>query len=92
MVYIIYSEKLNRFYIGTTDHFSERLKKHNEGYFEDAFSVKGVPWEEFLIIDQLSSSQALKMEKHIKSMKSSTYIRNLKKYSEMVEKLILRFK
>ena len=91
VVYIIYSEKLNRFYIGTTDDFPTRLSQHNSGHFSDSFSVKGIPWTSFLVIEKLTSEQAFKIEKHIKSMKSSVYIRNLKVYPKMIEKLIARF-
>ena len=31
------------------------------------------------------------IERHIKKMKSKTYIRNLKKYTEINEKLLMRF-
>ena len=34
-----------------------------------------------------STTQALKIERHIKRMKSSTYIINLTRYPEMIEKL-----
>ena len=44
-------------------------------------------WNLFLIIDCESKSQALQIEKHIKKMKSKTYIENLAKYPEMVIKL-----
>ncbi|HEY5824720.1 MAG TPA: GIY-YIG nuclease family protein [Cyclobacteriaceae bacterium] len=91
VVYIIYSEKLNRFYVGTSDNFLERLSQHNSGHFSDSFSVKGIPWTSFLVIEKLTSEQAFKIEKHIKSMKSSVYIHNLKAYPEMVEKLMARF-
>jgi len=46
-VYIIYSAKLKRFYTGTTDDFIKRLREHNNGFYPDTFSKKGIPWESF---------------------------------------------
>ena len=39
-VYIIYSEKLNKFYVGTTDDIENRLLKHNNGFYGQAFTKK----------------------------------------------------
>lgn len=66
--------------------------EHNSHRYEDAFTAKGIPWELFLLIDGLNSDQAYKIEKHIKSMKSSTYIKNLRSYPELIEKLKAKYK
>ncbi|MDO8499399.1 MAG: GIY-YIG nuclease family protein [bacterium] len=42
-VYILYSEKLQRRYIGSTDDIKRRFKEHNSG--KVSFSSKGVPWK-----------------------------------------------
>jgi putative endonuclease len=88
VVYIIYSKKLNRYYIGTTDDFERRYAEHNSHHFSDSFTSKVIPCDKFLVIDSLTSNQAYKIETHIKRMKSKTYISNLIKYP----KIILRFK
>jgi putative endonuclease len=87
--YIIFSKKLNRFYIGVVhDDLNERINKHNDGSYGDhRFTAKATDWELFLVIETESFKQALTIEKHIKSMKSAVYIRNLSKYPEMIEKL-----
>jgi putative endonuclease len=87
-VYIIYSPKLDSFYVGTTDNFSQRLEEHNSGKDKSSFTYRGIFWEKFLIIDNLESKQAFWLETKIKSMKSKRYIINLKKYPELIEKLI----
>lgn len=87
-VYILYSEKLDRFYIGTTDNIEHRLNEHNSELKPEAFTLRGRPWTVFLVIENLESKQAYLIEQHIKQMKSSTYIKNLHKYLEMVSKLI----
>ena len=91
-VYILYSHKLDKFYTGTTNDFSKRLAEHNSGIHLTSFSRKGMPWEFYLIIEDLESSQALKIEAHIKKMKSKKYIKNLAKYPKMVAKLKILYR
>ena len=86
-VYILHSERLNKFYIGTTDDVQRRLEEHNSSAYKDSFTTKGRPWILFLAIEGLSSEQAYKIEKKIKSQKSSKYLLNLKQYPEIIEKL-----
>lgn len=51
------------------------------------FTANANDWKLFLLISCKSKTQALSIEKHIKKMKSKTYIENLKKYPEMIDKL-----
>ena len=90
-VYIIYSAKLIKFYIGTTDDFESRFMEHHTNVETDAFTYRGRPWEQFLIIDNLTSKQAYSIEAHIKAMKSKKYIENLKKYPAIIEKLKMTY-
>jgi len=91
--YIIYSSTLNRFYTGVTHvDLSDRLIKHNiAAYGNHRYTAKANDWELYLAIHCFSYSQAIGIERHIKKMKSSTYIRNLGKYPEMVEKLLAKY-
>jgi putative endonuclease len=91
-VYIIYSHKINTFYIGlTTDNFELRIEKHNNKFYENKFTSKGIPWERFLVIECLTISQAVKIEKHIKDMKSRKYFFSLKTYPEIINKLLEKY-
>jgi putative endonuclease len=87
--YIIFSKKLNRFYIGVChDDLQLRIEKHNSHeYGLHRYTAKANDWEGYLIIECETFSQATKIEKRIKRMKSSVYVRNLLKYPEMVAKL-----
>ena len=89
-VYILQSEKLNRFYIVYTSDFDVRLEFHNNAD-KTKFTYNAGDWELFFKIDCENKSQALAIEKHIKSMKSKVYIENLKKYPEMVIKLLIKY-
>ncbi len=91
--YILFSTQLDKFYIGyTTIGANERIDRHlSDHYGLTRFTHKANDWVLFLEIECLSSEQARKIETHIKKMKSKTFIHNLKKYPEMVEKLLFRY-
>ena len=92
-VYILYSQKLDRFYTGNTElEPLKRLEQHNNSFNEKSFTTRGIPWELFFIIECISRNQARNIELHIKKMKSKRYIKNLTNYPELPEKLKLRFK
>ncbi len=86
-VYIIYSPKLDRYYIGSTDNFNLRIQEHNNGLYPDAFTKRGIPWEKTYLFEDLNSKQAYLIEKHLKKMKSKKYIQNLIAYPEISEKI-----
>jgi putative endonuclease len=91
--YILYSEKLQRHYVGAChDDLAIRIQKHNtHQYGEHRFTAKASDWELKVVINCATYSQAMKLEKHIKNMKSSVYIDNLIKYPEMVQKLLEKY-
>ncbi len=89
-VYILYSKKLNRFYIGYTSDFDTRLEFHKNAE-SHKFTANAHDWELFLRIPCDSKKQALTIEKHIKNMKSKTYIENLIKYPDIILKLKDRY-
>ena len=90
-VYILFSAKLDRFYTGFTSDFDERMEFHNNPVARK-FTAKADDWVLFDSIVCENKPQALSIEKHIKSMKSKTYIKNLKQYPEMKEKLKSKYK
>ena len=77
--YILFSTKLNRFYTGAVqDSLESRLQKHNNHtYGNTRFTAKASDWELKLFIACDHYKQALRIERYIKSMKSSAYIRDL---------------
>ena len=75
--YILFSSKLNRYYIGTTDNPIRRLEEHNSKHYENAFTTKGIPWELILAYQCQSSGNAYKLEAFIKRMKSKKFIEKI---------------
>ncbi|MBU0696954.1 MAG: GIY-YIG nuclease family protein, partial [Bacteroidetes bacterium] len=86
-----HSRQLNRFYIGSCKDLSYRFDQHVNKEFMKSFTAKAEDWTLFFFKDDLSYQQARLIEKHIKGMKSKTYIRNLKQHSEVFIKLIERY-
>ena len=88
--YVLFSKKLNKFYVGAThDNVEHRQEKHNKHrYGNHRFTAKAMDWKVFLTFQANDYSHAIRMERKIKSMKSKTYIRNLKQYPELRQKLI----
>lgn len=75
VVYILYSQKLDKYYVGACTNLQQRLYEHNIGHSK--FTKTGIPWivkyfEEFI---DLRSAKRREME--IKKMKSRLYIEQL---------------
>jgi putative endonuclease len=90
-VYILFSEKLDSYYIGETSNLETRLKWHNKKEFTKAYSKIADDWSIFHQVICKDIFQARKIEKHIKSMKSKIYLQNLKTYPEISEKLLEKY-
>ena len=67
--YILYSESMNRYYIGSCENVQERLKRHLSKH--NGYTAKAKDW---IVVhhEQFSTKRdALKREKEIKAWKSS---------------------
>jgi len=87
-VYILHSQKLDRFYIGMTENLEQRITHHNNPIDSSKFTSRGIPWELFMAIPCQSKEHAQKLERLIKLKKSKIFIENFKKYPELVEKIV----
>ena len=92
VTYILHSETLNKFYTGSCLDLEERIIQHQNHEFDKAYTMKVDDWKLYFSIENIEYKQARDIETHIKKMKSSKYIRNLKLYPEMKEKLIEKYK
>ena len=76
-VYILFSEKLNRYYVGTTDDVDGRVKEHNDKIYQDSYTAKGIPWVLKESFSCVGSKQAYDLERFIKRMKSRVFIEKI---------------
>jgi len=74
-MYILYSEKIDRYYTGTTDDLPWRLERHNAGW--GRYTKRGIPWKIVHAEDFKKKSDALKREREIKARKSKKYIESV---------------
>jgi putative endonuclease len=74
-VYIIQSQVDGSYYVGETHDIPLRIQRHNDGWSRSTKLKR--PWT--LVYQEIypSRSDALRREKEIKKMKSSSYIRRL---------------
>ena len=74
-VYIIYSETIDTYYVGSCNELLERLRRHNSGH--SISTRKGMPWKLMYQKEFESKSEAMKEEYRIKSQKSRKYLEKL---------------
>ena len=67
-VYILYSEKLDKYYIGSTGDFEGRLSRHRTA--NSGFTSRGKPWELVYTEEYLIRREALQREQQLKSWKN----------------------
>ncbi|HNW98088.1 MAG TPA: GIY-YIG nuclease family protein [Bacteroidales bacterium] len=76
-VYILYSTKADRYYVGETCNLEERLKMHNSGFFKGSFTKQANDWNIVFSLECNDINIARRIELYIKKMKSRKYIENL---------------
>ena len=73
--YILYSEKLDKYYVGACTDLDRRLMEHNIGHSK--FTSLGMPWQVVYKEEYETLLEAKKRETQIKKMKSRKYIEGL---------------
>ncbi|WP_369128022.1 GIY-YIG nuclease family protein [Flavivirga sp. 57AJ16] len=76
-VYILYSESLDRYYVGSTKDVNTRLEKHLSNH--KGFTSKAKDWELKYQEPFSSRTEALKREQQIKKWKSRKMIERIVK-------------
>jgi len=72
LVYILQSEKTKRYYTGSTQNITNRLKEHNSG---ETKSIRGgIPWKLIHIEEYNTKSEAVKKENQIKARGAGRYL------------------
>jgi len=68
--YIIYSESIDKYYIGYTHDLALRLERHNNGWGK--YSSKGIPWklvyQKYLVPCLMQLKEKMKSRKYIESL------------------------
>ena len=73
VVYILHSNKLDRYYVGMTENVEVRLSQHNKGM---TFSTKGFrPWRLFFVEEYNTRKEARIREKYSKSGVCKVFIK-----------------
>jgi putative endonuclease len=85
-VYILYSENIDKYYIGSTENYDKRLLDHNSSL--STYTKRGVPWKIVYIETLTDRSSALIREKQIKNKKSRKYIEYLIKIRPIAHSVI----
>ena len=75
VTYILYSRKLNKYYVGACTDITRRLYEHNIGHSK--FTKTGIPWMLKYTEEYETLSEAKTRELKIKKMKSRKYIEEL---------------
>jgi putative endonuclease len=77
-IYILYSSKSDKYYVGTTSDINRRLMEHNNPHVFIKYTAKHIPWELKLSFEVSElRSHALIVEKFIKKQKSRQFIEKL---------------
>ena len=77
-IYILYSTKAGKYYVGVTSDVLRRLEEHNNPIKPGKFTAKHLPWELMASFECTKSrGDALKIEKFIKNQKSKIFIEKL---------------
>ncbi len=74
-VYILESKRTGKYYTGQCNDLSDRLRRHNSGQTP---SIKhGIPWDLFWIKEVSTRSEAMSLEKQIKSRGAKRFLDGL---------------
>ncbi len=90
-VYILYSEKIDKHYIGSCLDLESRIVEHNQHAYPGSFTTQSDDWVLYFSLSTESEKTARDIEKHIKRMKSRKYLLDLKRYPAIAEKLLINY-
>ena len=82
-VYILYSARIDRYYIGQTNDLEGRFLRHNRGY--ERYTSTGVPWELIWKTTKPSRVEAIRLERKLKNLSRRRLIVFIEKYLGEVE-------
>ncbi len=77
-VYVLWSESLQRFYVGQTQDLNRRIYRHNKGW--EKSTRKGRPWELKHSIKVSDRGEAMRLEKKLKNLSQKRLKRFIEKH------------
>ena len=75
VTYILYSERIDVYYVGSTSNLEDRLIRHNSG--RSTYTKRGIPWAVVYRKEYETKSESYQAELYIKSQKSRKCIEKL---------------
>jgi putative endonuclease len=72
IVYILYSESLDSYYVGYTNSLDRRLSEHNRK--KGKYTDRGIPWALAYSESYDRKGEAMERERFIKKQKSKSFI------------------
>lgn len=76
-VYVLKSKNENFIYVGYTENYKERIKRHNKGLVQSTNAFK--PYKLVLLEVYISKADAKRREKYLKTTKGKTTLRTMLK-------------
>ena len=73
-IYILYSSKLEKYYVGSTNDIEDRLYRHNSG--QSAFTKTGIPWVMIHTEERATRVEAVRLEMCIKKRGAKRYLQD----------------
>ena len=74
-VYILYSQTIDTYYVGSTGNLEDRMIRHNAG--RSIYTKTGIPWTLVYAKEYATKAEACREEYRIKAEKSRKYIEQL---------------
>jgi putative endonuclease len=75
IVYALYSECIDRLYIGQTKDLNQRLRSHRE--FNRGFTARANDWKLIFYEDVTTRSEAIRRERQLKTGSGKRFLRDL---------------
>ena len=75
-VYVLYSNKYDKIYVGYTSNLEQRFLSHNE-LSKKGWTVRFRPWKVIYTEEYNTKVEAMKREKQLKTASGRNYIRSL---------------
>jgi len=76
--YILFSPRFNKYYIGQTHHFKNRISTHNSGKVKSTKHY--LPWIKVLTLEKSTRSEAIVLERKLKNLNRERLLEFIDKY------------